>query len=97
MFCRLNTFGAKVKVGTDINGLDIEHAVHEYHDTLQNIYLGDFMESEEFAKFCQRSGKTGISFSKFVEGALQCPCIQAPKMRVCVDELKLDLVNLFLL
>lgn len=75
-------------VGQDEDGEDIEHTIHEYHDTLQNIYLGDFKESIEFEDYCRRTGKNDISFSTFRKGARLCPCIQAPTMRVCVDELE---------
>jgi hypothetical protein len=88
VYCRINTFGTKVKVGVDDHGEIIEHAVHEYHDTLKNIYLGDFKQSDEFEEYCRRSGKADISFSKFKEGALLCPCIREPTMRVCVDEIE---------
>ena len=92
---RYNTFGTKVFCGVDENGDDIEHSVHEYHDTLHNIYLGDFKESEHFEEFCRRTGKTDISFTKFREGALMCPCIQAPTMRVCVaDEIETGFAEL---
>ena len=85
---RLNTFGPKVRVGTNQAGDPIEHHVHEYHDTLKNIYLGDFKESVEFEDYCRTSGKEDLSYSKFVEGALMCPCIVEPHMRVCVDEIE---------
>ena len=88
LFYRLNTFGPKLKVGTNDHGDPIEHHVHEYHDTLKNIYLGDFKESDEFEEYCRTSGKQDLSYSKFLEGALMCPCIQEPAMRVCVDEIE---------
>ena len=86
--CRVNTFGSKVKVGIDERGEVVEHAVHEYHNTLKNIYLGEFKQSDDFEEYCGRTGNTDISFSKFTEGALACPCIQEPTMRVCVDEIE---------
>lgn len=81
MLCRVNTFGNKIKVGPKSY-----HAVHEYHDTLKNIYLDDFKNSVEFKDFQQRTGRSSLSYTKFLEGALMCPCIRAPVMRVCVDE-----------
>jgi hypothetical protein len=77
----VNTFGSKILVGKDKY-----HARHEYHDTLKNIYLDDFQNSIEFQDFVQRTGKTSVSFRTFVDGALMCPCIKEPVMRVCVDE-----------
>jgi hypothetical protein len=68
--CKVNTFGSKVKVGIDERGKVIEHAVHEYHDTLKNIYLGEFKQSDDFEEYCGRTGNTDISFSKFKECAL---------------------------
>lgn len=79
----MNTFSGKVKVADDTY-----HAVHEYHDTLKNIYLDDFLSSREFEEFVARTGKTSVSFTKFKEGALMCPCIREPVMRVCVDEVE---------
>jgi hypothetical protein len=64
------------------------HPIHEYHDTLKNIYLGDFKQSDHFEQYCRESGKTDISFSIFKRGALMCRCIQQPAMRVCVDEIE---------
>lgn len=84
----MNTFGAKIHVGTDENGNKIEHAIHEYHDTLKNIYLGDFKESQEYNAYLQRSGKKDLSFSSFKAGVDLCNCIQQPMMRVCVDEIE---------
>ena len=86
--CRINTFGARTTVGTDKDGNKIEHAVHEYHDTLKNIYLDDFKQSEQYEMFCRDSGKKEIGFTLFKEGALSCSCIQEPTMRVCVDEVE---------
>lgn len=82
-YCRVNTFGGKVKVAEETY-----HAVHEYQDTLKNIYLDDFQSSRELEDFVARTGKTSVSFTKFKEGALMCPCIRAPVMRVCVDEVE---------
>lgn len=81
--CRVNTFGSKIKVTENVY-----HAVHEYHDTLKNIYLDEFQCSVEFQDFVAKTGKTSVSFGKFLEGALSCPCIKAPVMRVCVDEVE---------
>ena len=64
------------------------HAVHEYNDTLHNIFTKEFPESPEFAAFQESTGRKTIGYSKFVEGALLCPCIQPPTMRVCVDEIE---------
>jgi hypothetical protein len=83
---RINTFGTKVIVGTNEDGTPIYHPIHEFGDTLWNIYLEDFKRSKEFAELCRQTGRTTISFSKFREGALACPCIRQPTMRVCVDE-----------
>ena len=66
----------------------VYHAVHEYNDTLKNIYADEFLISVEFRDLVQKFGKTSISFSKFAEGACMCPCIRAPVMRVCVDEVE---------
>lgn len=91
---RVNTFGNKVKCGKDKNGNDIFHPIHEYNDTLKNIYADDFKESIAFEEFCKRTGRTDISYSKFREGALKCPCIQQPTMRVCVDEIETSFTEL---
>ena len=80
---RVNTFSKKVKVGEDQY-----HAIHEYNDTLKNIYVDDFKTSMEFQSFCRRTGRTDVGYSKFKEGALSCKCIQQPQMRVCVDEIE---------
>jgi hypothetical protein len=85
---RVNTFGAKVKVGKDERGDDLFHAPHEYTDTLKNIYLSDFKESVEYAAYRERSGGKDLGYSKFKEGVHLCPCVGEPKMRVCVDELE---------
>ena len=79
----MNTFGNKVKVAPDVY-----HPIHEYHDTLKNIYIDDFKNSVEFQEFKGRTGRSSISYTKFLEGALKCPCIRAPVMRVCVDEIE---------
>jgi hypothetical protein len=71
-----------------MNGDAIYHPIHEYQDTLQNIYLGDFKESPQFQSYCQEHDQTDISFSIFREGALKCRCIKEPTMRVCVDEIE---------
>ena len=81
-------------MGKDKDHKPIEHPIHEYHDTLKNIYLGDFMQSQEFQEWRRVSGKDTISFSKFVEGALKCRCIQQPSMRVCVDEVETGFAEL---
>ena len=86
---RVNTFGNKVKV---VPGL--YHAVHEYNDTLKNIYLDDFQASEEFQSFCNRSGRKSICFNTFKRGALRCDCIKKPTMRVCVDENETEFTEL---
>jgi hypothetical protein len=85
--CRINTFGKKVKVGKDSCGHDIFHPVHEYSNTLNDIYTSEFLESEEYEAMLVVSGRSSISFTKFREGALMCKCIQPPTMRVCVDEI----------
>jgi hypothetical protein len=64
------------------------HPIHEYSDTLRNIYMDDFKASDQFKEFQKRTGRNSISFTKFSEGAKQCPCIQEPGMRVCVDEVE---------
>ena len=79
----MNTFGNKIKIGPDKY-----HAMHEYHDTLKNIYLDDFLNSVDFEEYCARTGRTSVSYGKFLEGALMCPCIREPVMRVCVDEVE---------
>lgn len=80
---RVNTFGNKIKVAPDVY-----HPVHEYNDKLRNIFLDDFKHSMEFKLFMERTGRTSISYSKFLEGALRCPCIREPQMRVCVDKVE---------
>lgn len=87
-YCRVNTFGSKVRVDEGVF-----HAVHEYNDTLRNIYLDDFQQSEEFQAFCNRTGRSSIGFSKFKVGALSCRCIQQPSMRVCVDEIETEFIE----
>ena len=79
----MNTFAAKVKVGDNCY-----HPVHEYRDTVKNIFLDDFLNSKAFEEYKEESGRDTISFSKFKEGAFMCPCIRAPKARVCVDEIE---------
>ena len=79
----MNTFGSKVKIADGIY-----HAVHEYTDTLKNIYYDEFRNSIELQDFVQRTGKTMVSFGMFLKGALKCKCIRAPVMRVCVDEVE---------
>ena len=64
------------------------HPIHEYNDKLRNIFLDDFKHSLEFQLFVERTGRTSISYSKFLEGALKCPCIREPQMRVCVDKIE---------
>ena len=53
----MNTFGNKVRVGNNIY-----HPIHEYNDTLKNIYLDDFRHSEEFKLTCTDSGRTNITY-----------------------------------
>jgi hypothetical protein len=79
----VNTFGNKIKVGKDKF-----HPVHEYCDSLKNIYQDDFKNSIEFQEFVERTGITTVSYGKCVEGALSCPCIREPVWRVCVDEVE---------
>ena len=80
---RVNTFASKVKLP---NGKF--HPVHEYHDTLMNIYLDEFLNSDELKLYQETTGKNTISYTTFIKGAFMCPCIKAPKMRVCVDEIE---------
>lgn len=82
-FFRVNTFGNKVQVAPGVY-----HAIHEYHDTLKNIYMDDFKNSVEFKELKERTGRSSISYSTFLKGALKCPCIRQPVMRVCVDEIE---------
>lgn len=90
LFYRVNTFGPKIKVGKDVSGNSIYHPVHEYNDTLKNIYLDDFLSSEaNKATLAEMSGKNKkVSYTKFLDGAKSCPCIREPTMRVCVDEIE---------
>ena len=93
--CRLNTFATKVVVGVDPETkLPIEHNVHEYCNTLREIYTGEFLQSEFYEELLRVSDRTSISFTKFKEGALQCKCIKAPTMRVCVDEVETTVAEL---
>ena len=82
---RVDTYGNKIKVKDGVY-----HPKHELQDKLQNIYLSDFQNSEEMEAFRARTGRKNIGFSKFVEGAFSCPCIQKPIMRVCVDEVETE-------
>jgi hypothetical protein len=81
--CRVNTFSAKVKVAEGVY-----HPVHEYRDTVRNIYNDDFLHSAEYRSLLEEHDRDSISFSKFKEGAFMCPCIRSPKSRVCVDEVE---------
>lgn len=45
--CRVNTFGRKIKVGSDSNGQDIFHCPHELVDKPRNIYTRLFKNSHE--------------------------------------------------
>lgn len=92
--CRVNTFANKVRVGKDSAGKDQFHPVHEYRDTVKNIYTDVFLKSLAFKEFQERTGRETLSFSKFKEGAFKCPCIQLPKMRVCVDEVETEFAEL---
>jgi hypothetical protein len=83
MYCRVNTFANKVEVAPEVY-----HPVHEYQDTLKNIYLDDFKTSAEYKLFQKKTGKTNISFTTFYRGVKVCPCIRQPTMRVCVDEIE---------
>ena len=86
---RVNTFASKINVG------DMKyHAVHEYNDTLKNIYLDDFQASVEYMAFRKRTGREKIGYTKFKEGALQCKCIKKPTMRVCVDEIETEFTEI---
>ena len=45
---RLNTFGAKILIsGSEKDGTAQYHFPHEHTDTLKNIYLTDFVHSDE--------------------------------------------------
>jgi hypothetical protein len=67
---------------------DVFHPVHEYNDTLKNIYMDDFKASPEYKLFQEKTGRKSISYSMFVRGAKMCKCIKEPTMRVCVDEIE---------
>ena len=89
MYFRYNTFEKKVNTGeTDSNGKPIKHYPHEYCDTLISIYSNEFLESSEFAILTNVLKRDSISFTVFVNGATKCPCVQQPKMRICVDEVE---------
>ena len=90
MLHRVNTFANKVNIGKNSEGIDQYHPVHEYRDTVKNIYADDFLKSQAFKDFRERTGRATISFSKFKEGAFKCPCIQPPKMKACVDEIETE-------
>ena len=79
----MNTFAPKVPLADGSY-----HPVHEFCDTVKNIYNDDFLKSPEFAAFKERTKRDTICFSLFKRGATMCPCIQKPKMRVCVDEVE---------
>ena len=76
-------------MGKDDAGNDKYHSVHEYIDTLRNMY-SDFLDSTEFAAFTRRTGRTDMCYTVFKSAALSCKCIQKPKMRVCVDEVEVS-------
>jgi hypothetical protein len=78
----MNTYGSKINVGTNSDGTPITHCPHEYCDTLKNVYLEDFLYSEEYLDYQKRSGNAGLKYSKFREGAKMCPCIQVKKVFV---------------
>jgi hypothetical protein len=82
-FVRINTFRNKVLIDEGLY-----HPVHEYCDTLKNIYLDDFLHSPQYNEFKERTGRNTISFTLFKKGAKMCPCIKEPQMRVCVDEVE---------
>lgn len=84
---RINTFGKKVKIGVDERGEPIFHPIHEYINTLKEMYI-DFLDSSEHDNLLRITGRESIGFTTFKEGALSCKCIQAPVMRVCVDEVE---------
>jgi hypothetical protein len=86
---RVNTFANKVQLPDKTF-----HRVHEYHDTLMNIYLDEFLCSESFKLYTETSGKSSISYTTFIKGAFMCPCIKAPKIRVCVDEIETSFCEL---
>lgn len=88
---RVNTFGKKILVD---KVKQIYHPPHEYTDLLQNIYHHDFLESAEYRKFQRENNGTTIGYSIFKRGATRCPCIQAPSMRVCVDEVETEFAEL---
>jgi hypothetical protein len=62
------------------------HYPHEYTDTYKNIYLTEFLYSDEHALLCRMHNKSSIGYSVFKEGASICPCVRPPTMRFCVDE-----------
>ena len=84
----MNTYGQKIFVGKDKAGIRQHHFPHEYSNTLYDIYLHDFLLSDEYAYLKKSHKGDSISFSTFKLGALQCPCIREPTMRVCVDEIE---------
>lgn len=89
--CRINTFERKIEVGTDESGDRIFHPIHEYTDTLENIYRRDFCESKEYKEFRERNDNREIGFTKFFLAATKCPCIRTPSLRSCVDEVEVNL------
>lgn len=59
--CRVNTFEKRVIVGKDDAGRNKYHSVHEYTDTLKNMYT-EFLGSTEFAAFTRRTGRILFDF-----------------------------------
>jgi hypothetical protein len=89
VLCRLNTYGAKVLVSGSVkDGNEVTHYPHEYTDNLKNIYLTEFLPSDEHNLLCRIHNKSIIGYSIFKEGALHCPCVRQPTMRFCVDEVE---------
>jgi hypothetical protein len=71
------------------------HYPHEYSDTLKNIYLTDFLQSDEHEQLQRKHNRAkDVSFTTFKTGAMSCPCITEPKYRFCVDEVETGFVEL---
>ena len=85
----MNTFGSKVKIsGNEKDGTAEYHYPHEYNDTLKNVYLSEFLYSEEYDLLKKKHNRSSVSYSIFKQGALLCPCVGQPSYRVCVDEIE---------
>ena len=87
---RVSTYDKAIVVGLDDEGNNIYHMRHEYTDTLENIYYNEFLMSSDYADYLELPGSVSIGLTKFMEGALRCKCITAPRMRVCADEIEVD-------